>query len=124
MELILAQACRGDVVTVMVDGDIVLDDGKPTRFDLDEAGAELAQSLAATPFPAEGAALARELAPYLESWYERLGDAGPLTIYRLQFEGVNWSSFPLPPVAAILWNIPGLGLSKALRTWTQTRLDR
>ena len=70
VELILAQAGRGDVVTVMIDGDIVLDEGKPTRFDLDEAGAELAQSLAATPFPAEGAALARELAPYLESWYE------------------------------------------------------
>lgn len=70
VELILAQARRGDVVSVMVDGEIVLADGKPTRFDLDEAGAELAQSLAATAFPVEGAVLAGELAPYLESWYE------------------------------------------------------
>ena len=54
----------------MVDGEIVLDDGKPTRFDLEEAGAELAASLAATPFPAEGAALATALMPHLESWYQ------------------------------------------------------
>ena len=48
----------------------LLDAGMPTRFDLDAAGRELGQSLAATPYPDEGAALAAKLAPYLESWYQ------------------------------------------------------
>ena len=70
VELIFLQAKRGDVVTVLVNGEIVLDDGMPTRFDLNEVGAELSRSLCATPFPAEGAALAAKLAPILEAWYQ------------------------------------------------------
>ena len=70
LELVLLQARRGDVETVLVNGEIVLDAGKPTQFDLEEAGAELASVLAAAPFPAQGAALATALTPYLESWYQ------------------------------------------------------
>ena len=69
VELILLQAQRGDVSCVMLNGEIVLDDGQPTRFDLETVGAELAARLAATPFPDDGAALAAALMPHLESWY-------------------------------------------------------
>ena len=71
LELVLLQARRGDVETVIINGDIVFDAGMPTCFDLQAAAVELAESLAATPFPAAGAALAAKLTPHLEAWYKK-----------------------------------------------------
>ena len=60
----------GDVTTVLVAGDVVLAEGRPTRFDEPAAARALAARLAATPFPAEGAAFAKRLLPHLEAWYK------------------------------------------------------
>ena len=70
VELVLLQAGRGDVTHVIVDGELVLENGMPTLFDLKAAGAELAASLASIAYPVEGAQLAAELIPYLEQWYQ------------------------------------------------------
>ena len=53
----------------VLSGEVVLDGGRPTGFDNEAAGRELAGRLAATPYPAEAAALAERLLPYLESYY-------------------------------------------------------
>ena len=67
--LVLYRARAGDVDTVLIDGEVVLRDGSPTRFDLEEAGRELAAHLDAAPRPEEGARLVSELLPHLERWY-------------------------------------------------------
>ncbi|MDG2481354.1 MAG: amidohydrolase family protein [Alphaproteobacteria bacterium] len=68
-DLVLYKAKGGDVSDVMVAGEWVLHDGKPTRFNLDEAVAELAGVMAAEAFPQEDHALAQELLPHIEAWY-------------------------------------------------------
>jgi 5-methylthioadenosine/S-adenosylhomocysteine deaminase len=52
-DLLVLRAQARDVQTVLIDGEVVLRDGRPTGFDLDEVGREVAERLAATPFPAE-----------------------------------------------------------------------
>ncbi|HEY8371086.1 MAG TPA: cytosine deaminase, partial [Thermodesulfobacteriota bacterium] len=58
-----------DVRCVLVGGEVVLEEGRPTRFDEAEAARELAGRLAATPYPAEAASLAARLTPHLVAFY-------------------------------------------------------
>jgi cytosine/adenosine deaminase-related metal-dependent hydrolase len=69
-DLVVLRARAGDVTTVLVAGELVLADGRPTRFDEPAAAREFAKRLSATPFPSEEAAFARRLLPYLETWYK------------------------------------------------------
>jgi hypothetical protein len=68
---------------VLIDGEVVLQDGKPTRFDLDAAAAEAAAMLASQPLPSRAADTARRLLPYLESYYAGwdVPDAAPYICY-------------------------------------------
>ncbi len=68
-ELLVMRARAGDVDTVMVDGEVVYRDGRPTRFDLDAVGHEAAAALGAAPFPAKAAAGAERLRPHVEEAY-------------------------------------------------------
>lgn len=70
-EVVLYRARAGDVDTVLVAGEIVLRDGMPTRFDLQDVGRELAERLDAEPFPESNAEMVAQLLPHLEAWYER-----------------------------------------------------
>ena len=70
-EVVLFRARAGDVDTVLVDGEVVLRDGKPTRFDVEDVGRELAERLDATPYPEEGAEMVAQLTPHLEAWYRK-----------------------------------------------------
>jgi cytosine/adenosine deaminase-related metal-dependent hydrolase len=79
-DLLVLRAQARDVRTVLVDGEVVLRDGLPTRFDLEAAGRELAEQLAATPFPSEAAARVGLLKPHLEAFY-RAWDAPDLEPY-------------------------------------------
>ncbi len=76
--IILLRARAGDVDTVLVDGEVVLRDGLPTRFDLAETGRELAEHLDATPFPEDGAELVDKLLPHLEQWWYKNWRVPPL----------------------------------------------
>ena len=69
-DIVLYRARASDVDTVLVNGEIVLRAGQPTRFNLHEVGRELAESLDAVSFPAAEAEMVEQLLPYLEAWYE------------------------------------------------------
>ena len=69
-ELALMRLAARDVDTVLVGGEVVLREGRPTRFDAAAAGRELAAQLAAAPDPAGDAAAARALMPHLVAWYQ------------------------------------------------------
>lgn len=83
LTLILLKAKAGDVTTVLVDGEVVLEDGQPTRIDMQAVGAILAEGLQKQAFPVETAELVAELRPHLEAWY-RAWPAG---------EDVPWAAF-------------------------------
>jgi len=70
-DMVLFRARAGDVDTVLVDGEVVLRGGLPTRFDVREAGRELAEHLDAVPYPQAGAEMVAQLLPYLEAWYKQ-----------------------------------------------------
>jgi cytosine/adenosine deaminase-related metal-dependent hydrolase len=70
-DVVLYRARAGDVDTVLVDGEVVLRDRMPTRFDLEDAGRELAERLEAEPYPEAGAEMVAQLLPHLEAWYEK-----------------------------------------------------
>lgn len=69
-ELVLLRAKAGDVDTVLVGGEVVWQGGKPTRFDVEAAGRELAAMLDAAPYPAAAAERVERLLPYVERYYE------------------------------------------------------
>ncbi|GMV27788.1 MAG: 8-oxoguanine deaminase [Phycisphaerae bacterium] len=69
LELLLYRAQPRDVEMVLIDGEVVLRDGQPTRFDAAAAGRELAAALAATPFPREEAEMVEVLLPSVEAYY-------------------------------------------------------
>ena len=69
LELITLRASAADVVTVLVGGKVVLQNGQPTGFNAAEAGSELARKLAAEAYPAEAGALVEALLPHLEAYY-------------------------------------------------------
>ena len=78
--LLLTRACARDVDTVYVGGDVVLQDGKPSRIDMAAAATALAESLAATPFPGEAEQMVQALLPHLRAYY-RQWQAGELVPY-------------------------------------------
>lgn len=82
-ELLVYRARTGDVQSVMVGGEVVFRDGKPTRFDVDAVIAEVAGLLASQPFRAERAELVAKLAPILKAWYRgwEPTDPAPYTYY-------------------------------------------
>ncbi|HZO28455.1 MAG TPA: amidohydrolase family protein [Chloroflexota bacterium] len=69
-DLLVLRAQARDVRTVLVDGEVVLQDGLPTRFDLAAAGREYAERMAALPFPSETAARVALVKPHLEAFYQ------------------------------------------------------
>jgi cytosine/adenosine deaminase-related metal-dependent hydrolase len=68
-DLIVYRARLGDVRTVMVGGEVVFRDGKPTRFDVDAVVAEVSALLSSQPFRAERSELVMKLLPILHAWY-------------------------------------------------------
>lgn len=70
-QVVLLRARASDVDTVLVGGEVVLRDGVPTRIDVREVGAELAERLDAEPFPEANAEMVAQLLPHLEAWYEK-----------------------------------------------------
>ncbi len=67
--LLVQRARAGDVDTVLIAGEVVFRDGRPTRFDAAEAGRELAARLAAEPYPEAAARLVAALLPRVEAYY-------------------------------------------------------
>lgn len=82
-DIVLFRARASDVNTVLVDGEVVLRDGLPTRFDLQDVGRELAEHLDATAYPETHAEMVAQLLPHLEAWYKkwRVPDLTPWTRY-------------------------------------------
>jgi cytosine/adenosine deaminase-related metal-dependent hydrolase len=77
VDLIVSRARRDDVVRVVIAGETVLADGRPTRFDAEAAAAEAAAVFQRQPFRAERDALVRRLAPYFFAWYAGWEGADP-----------------------------------------------
>jgi len=68
-DLILMRAQAGDVAEVLVNGETVLKDGQPTRFDIREAGREFAERMAREAPLNEASELVEVLIPRLEAYY-------------------------------------------------------
>ena len=69
-ELALMKLGARDVETVLVGGEVMLSQGRPTRIDVEGAGRELAERLAAEPEPVAAARIIDALKPHLVAWYE------------------------------------------------------
>jgi cytosine/adenosine deaminase-related metal-dependent hydrolase len=67
--LTLMRAKAGDVRTVLVGGEVVLEDGQPCTFDLREVGEALAATLDEMEYNSDAAYRARLLRPLIEKWY-------------------------------------------------------
>lgn len=67
--LLLQRAKADDVSCVLVQGEVVMRDGRPTRFDELAVARELAEQLRNAPYPDAGAQLARALVPHVRAWY-------------------------------------------------------
>ncbi len=82
-EFLLMRAGAGDVDTVLVGGEVVLSEGRPTRFDIDAVGREAAQALGAQAYRSEDAALIERLRPHVEAYYQAwpIPDLTPYTVY-------------------------------------------
>jgi hypothetical protein len=77
------RARAGDVDTVLVGGEVVLRDGRPTRFDVEEVGREAAAMLAAAADSAADADLIERLLPHIEAYYRAwdVPELVPYTVY-------------------------------------------
>eukprot|EP00977_Amphora_coffeiformis_P026062 scaffold24022_cov168-Amphora_coffeaeformis.AAC.1 len=82
LHLLLLRAKAVDVDTVLVGGQVVLQDGLPTNFDLRQVEQELAAQLDAQPVKQQHLDLVAALRPYLVDWY------------------TNWDQPTLEPYAA------------------------
>jgi len=82
LHLLLLRAKAVDVDTVLVGGQVVLQDGMPTKFDLHQVEAELAAQLEAQPPKQQHLDLVAALRPHLVDWY------------------TNWEQPKLEPYAA------------------------
>jgi cytosine/adenosine deaminase-related metal-dependent hydrolase len=82
-ELVLLRARADDVETVLVAGEVVLDGGRPTRFDATAVGAAVAEALAGQDLPPAAADLIDRLLPAVEAHYKRweMPDLHPYTAY-------------------------------------------
>lgn len=76
LRLLLTRAAARDVDTVLVGGEVVLQDRKPLHIDVAAAGAELAQQLASTPYPDQAAEMVQALRPHLEAYYQQWEEEG------------------------------------------------
>jgi cytosine/adenosine deaminase-related metal-dependent hydrolase len=72
--LVVLRAHADDVRTVIVDGEVVLRDRRPTRFDLDDVAREAADRLAANTVDPEMRALGDRLRPHLERFLATIDD--------------------------------------------------
>jgi hypothetical protein len=68
---LLTRAAARDVETVFVGGKVVLREGKPLHIDVAAAGAALADTLEATPFPQEAEEMVQALLPHLKAYYRQ-----------------------------------------------------
>jgi 5-methylthioadenosine/S-adenosylhomocysteine deaminase len=68
-DLLVLRAQARDVRTVMIGGEIALQDGRPTGFDVDAVTAEFAAKMAAAPFPEEAARRIGLLKRHIEAFY-------------------------------------------------------
>ncbi|MFN8633482.1 MAG: amidohydrolase family protein [Chloroflexota bacterium] len=68
--LLVLRAQAGDVRTVLIGGEVALEDGRPTRFDLEAVGREVAAHMSATPFPAETARRVELLREHVQAFYQ------------------------------------------------------
>lgn len=82
-DLLLMRARAGDVDTVIVGGEVVLREGRPTRFDLEEVGREARAMLDAAGRSTEQAALVERLLPHVEAYYRAwdIPELAPYTVY-------------------------------------------
>ena len=82
-ELLLMRAGAGDVDTVLVGGEVVLRDGRPARFDLDEVAREAAAMLDSQAFGFADARLVERLRGHVEAYYLNweTPDLAPWTVY-------------------------------------------
>ena len=82
-ELLLMRAGAGDVDTVLIGGEVVLRNGRPTRFDLEEVGREAAAMLGSQAFRSADAAMIERLRRHVEAYYEAWEVPGlaPWTVY-------------------------------------------
>lgn len=71
LQLLLMRAAARDVDVVLIDGEVVLRDGQPTRFDLAEAGAALVEELSSAAVPGAAIETVEKLMPYLAAHYRR-----------------------------------------------------
>jgi cytosine/adenosine deaminase-related metal-dependent hydrolase len=71
LQLLLMRSSARDVDTVLVDGEVLLRDGQPTRFDLAQAGAALVEELSSAAVPREAVEIVEKLMPYLVTHYRR-----------------------------------------------------
>jgi hypothetical protein len=68
-ELVLLRARADDVDTVLIAGEVVLEAGRPTRFDHHAVGRAIADALSGLPPPADAAAIEALLLPEVEAHY-------------------------------------------------------
>ena len=82
-ELLLMRASAGDVDTVLVGGEVVFRDGRPTRFDLEEVGREAAEMLCNQTFRSADAGMVERLRRHVEAYYLEweMPDLAPWTVY-------------------------------------------
>jgi 5-methylthioadenosine/S-adenosylhomocysteine deaminase len=82
-ELLLLRASAGDVDTVLVGGEVVFRDGRPTRFDLDELGREAAAILSSQAYRSKDADLVERLRVSIEAYYRawQIPDLTPYIVY-------------------------------------------
>lgn len=80
LHAMVMRAKAADVDTVLVNGNVVLQAGMPTGFDLKAVGQALAEQLAAAPSRDQYRALVAYVIPYLSKWYGQW-DVPPLSPY-------------------------------------------
>ena len=82
-ELLLMRAGAEDVDTVIIGGEVVLRDGRPTCFDLDDVAAEAAAMLSRQPFRTEDARMVERLRRRVEAYYVswEVPHLAPWTVY-------------------------------------------
>jgi cytosine/adenosine deaminase-related metal-dependent hydrolase len=83
LSLLLYRASASDVDTVLVGGQVVVDQGRVTTIDEAAVGQELANLLSSQPYPADQAAMVEKLKPYLKKYYQawETSNLEPYTVY-------------------------------------------
>jgi cytosine/adenosine deaminase-related metal-dependent hydrolase len=69
LAVVLYRAAVGDVDTVLIGGEIVVEAGRVTTIDEAAIGQELADELKAIDYPTDRATMVAALMPYLEQYY-------------------------------------------------------